>query len=197
MILLPDNLAPAEAEITRVGGGFLQRSAGGEGATFIDRPGERRAVTVRLPPLEAELASVVAGRLRRGQKDGLRIFYPLMGISQGHPGPTLVDGIDSAGTTLKIKNGTPGHAVKEGYKLTLIDGDGVHYFHEVTATVLIAANGKATLSVEPPLRCFPADGDAVELGKPLIEGLVVSEVPERLPKSRLVELEFTLEEVDA
>ena len=118
---------------------------------------------------------------------------PLLGETQGAPGSPVVDGTDSGGTTLKLKTASPGYVVKEGYWLTLVHA-GVYHLHRAAAVAVVGADGKATLTVEPPLRVFPANGDAVLLARPMIEGLVTALEPYEHPVNRRIQLTATIEE---
>lgn len=172
--------------------GFVQRGVGG-GAVRIDRPGNRYRVTAIWPPMHPADARVFETRMARGRSEGLRIPIPLLGESQGTPGPVVVNGTDSGGTVLKLRSGNPGYRFKEGYWLTLVHA-GKSSAHRVTAPVAVGAGGTVTLAVEPPLRVFPADGDAVEAARPWIEGPVTAIDPFEHPVNRRVTLSCTIEE---
>jgi hypothetical protein len=109
----------------------------------------------------------------------------MVGQDQGGAGAPLVDGTDSAGTTLKLKGLTAAYAIREGYWLNVIDADGAHYLHNVRAPVRAAGGGTATLRVWPPLRCALANNAVVKIGKPLFEGVLLSEVKWSIPVNRL------------
>lgn len=174
MIELPDGIMPNLAIPRLVDMGFVQQSAGGS-ATRIDRPGNRMEVEFTFPPMPAEQARAVISRIMRAKSAGIRIEYPLMGEDQGAPGVPVVDGSDSGGRTLKLRGLTPGYMAKEGFWLNLIGPDGTLYLHLVSQPVQASAFGKATITPEPPLRIFPADGAIVNLTRPVIEGQLVSE----------------------
>lgn len=175
MIELPDHIVPNGAAPLLVDFGHSQESASGT-MIRIERPGNRFQVELSFPPMVADDGRQLAVRLTRAKNEGLRVDYPLQGVSQGAPGAPVVNGTDSGGRVLKLRGLTVGHVVKEGYWLNLIGSDGVRYLHMVAGTVAVGSDGLATLAVEPPLRIFPADGDAVELARPVIEGQIVSDI---------------------
>ena len=175
MITLPDGIHPSSATARLLDLGFVQEYAGG-GSARIDRPGNRFEIELSFPLAYGDDARVLVARLTRAKSAGLRVEYPLQGVSQGSPGAPVVDGTDSAGRTLKLRGLTVGYVAKEGYWLTLIDGAGKYYLHLVTALASAGNDGKATLAVEPPLRVFPGDGAVVLLAKPMVEGFVSSVV---------------------
>lgn len=175
MIELPDQIVPNGAAPRLIDNGFAQESAGGT-AVRIDRPGSRWEVELSFPIMTGDDARLLAPRLARAKVVGLRVEYPLQGVSQGLPGAPEVNGTDSAGRVLKLRGLTAGYMVKEGYWLNLIGSDGTRYLHLVADPVRADAAGLAELAVEPPLRILPGDGDLVELAAPVIEGLVVSDL---------------------
>lgn len=172
---MPNDPAPNGAGVRPVDFGFNQEGALG-GLTRIDRPGNCWEVDFTYPQLAADTARVYVARLNRAKREGLRIAFPLARLSQGNPGAPQVDGTDSAGRTLKLKGLTPGYTIKEGYWLTHVSAAGLRRLHNNSVVVAAGADGKAVLTIEPPLRAFPANNDAVQLAAPEIEGLVTSVV---------------------
>ncbi len=66
---------------------------------------------------------------------------------------------------------TPGYVAKAGYVLHIEEAaTGVRCWHEVQTTAVANDAGEVVLSIEPPLRVPFADGDAIELARPTIEG---------------------------
>lgn len=193
MIELPNNPAPNAVTITPVDYGLTLRPATGAAVTRIDRPGSRYRLQVGFPPMRADVARVFVSRLQQAMTEGLRIKLPLLGISQGSPGLAVVDGDGQSGTSLAVKNMTPGYAAKEGFWATLIDADGVRYLHNIKAPSLADASGDATLQIWPMIRAPMADGDSVNLYAPEVEGLV-GDISWNLELGDIVTLGFTLEE---
>ena len=123
----------------------------------------------------------------------LRVPYPLLD-PQGSPGAPVVDGAGQSGTSLAVRGLTPGYAVKEGFWLSIVDADGQHYLHTATAPVRADTSGDATLSIAPMLRVPFADGAAVNLAVPMVEGFVDGNWGWDIPVNRLTAVQFPLEE---
>ena len=195
MITLPSDMIPASVEVSELDFGMVLRPAQGGAVTRIDRPGNRHAAKVRMPPMVADRARVLLARLKRARREGLRLPYPLVGESQGVPGAPVVDGAVSGGTSLPVRALTAYYTAKEGYWLHVIDADGTRYLHSLAATVSADAAGEATLTLNEMLRAPLADGSAVGLSAPTIEGLVTGDLSWPLSPGGLTVVEFVLEEV--
>jgi hypothetical protein len=152
----------------------------------LNRAGSRYRVAVSYPPMQPSTAGKFLARFQKAKREGLRIDFPLLGLSQGSPGTPLVDGANPTGTTLPVKGLTPGYPVKEGYWLTLIDADGKRYLHCITEAGRADASGDAELEIEPPIRAPLPDNAVILLAKPTIEGVVVEEIGWSLAVDRLV-----------
>lgn len=194
MIELPASPAPRDVSPRLLSFDLTLRPATGAAVTLIARPGSRFAADFAFPPMMPDAARVFVARLLKAKSEGLRMPFPLLGVSQGIPGTPVVDGAGQAGTSLAVRGLNPGYVAKEGWWLSIEDADGQHYLHVVTAPATADGTGDATLSIHPPLRSPFADGDTVHLAKPMIEGLVTSDVQWPLPVNRRVELSFTIEE---
>lgn len=187
MIELPENPAPTGVEVGVIDYGMTLRPSTGAAALRVNRAGSRYRVAVTWPPMQPDTARVFLSRFQQGQREGLRIDYPLLGLSQGSPGSPVVDGANPTGTTLPVRGLTPGYAVKEGYALTLIDASGVRYLHFAAAPVMASATGTASLTLTLPIRAPLADGSTILLSKPTVEGLV-TDIGWTLSVDRLVRL---------
>ena len=194
MIVLPESPAPNGAVPELIDFGMLLRPATGAATTRIDRAGSRFKVDFTFPPMKPDAARIFVSRLIAAKSEGLRIAFPLLGVSQGFPGVPVVNGSGASGTSLPLTGLTPGWVAKEGYWLTAIDADGVHYLHNIRAVVVTDGSGLATLTIAPALRAPLVNGDTVLLSEPLVEGFVTSVVSWELPANRLVTVAFTLEE---
>ena len=191
MITLPASPAVRHCEVEPIDMGFTQRAANGAGLR-IDRPGNRYRMVLEWPPLTYDQARVFEARLERARTAGLRHPVSLVGTGQGLPGAPVVNGSDSGGTTLKVRGCTAGYWFREGYWLN-VEVAGVRSLHRVAADVQVGAPGTATLTVEPPLPVFPADGDTVIADAPTIEGECSFERFVH-PVNRRVTLSATIEE---
>lgn len=194
MITLPSSPAPSSVTPELIDFGLFQRPATGAKVTRIDRAGSRYRLEVGFPPMQADTARVFISRLLKAKSEGLRLTWPLLGVSQGTPGSPVVNGSGAAGTSLPLRGLTPGYTVKEGYWLTVVDGSGNRYLHNVGANVTANGSGVATVTVTPMLRAALADGATVLLAEPTVDGLVTEVFRWPLPTSRLIEIAFSMEE---
>lgn len=194
MIELPSTPAPNGVTPTQTDYGLILRPATGAQVSRINRAGSRFKLDVTYPPLKADVARTFISRLLKAKRDGLRMEYPLLGVSQGSPGAPKVRGTGAAGTTLPLKGLTAGYEIKEGYWLTTIDSAGVYYLYTVTSGDIADGSGSADITIEPPLRAPLVDNNVILLATPMVEGLITSDVSWPLTPDRLIPLSFTLEE---
>lgn len=197
MIELPDKPKPSGVEATLLDYGFIQRPASGGSALRVDRPGSRYQVTVAYPPMQADVARKFVARLQRARREGLRIEYPLLGLSQGVPGVPVVDGAGQSGTTLDLHGLNPGYQVRQGFWLNVTDADGARYLHNVSDDAIVGSDGRVTVEIEPAIRAPLTDGAAVELRRPTVEGMLVESLSWSLSVDRLIRLggSIVIEEV--
>lgn len=185
MIILPDEYAPNGANVGPVDFGFVQRPALGGELRRVNRPGNRFQIELSWPPMRGEAARVLVRRLTAAKTEGLRVAFPLQGVSQGLPGVPVVNGSGAAGTSLPLRGLTPGWEAKEGFWLTVIDSAGGHFLHQVAAPAVADTAGEATITITPMLRAPLVDGNTVLLDKPLIEGVVVQDIGWELSPGQL------------
>ena len=191
MIELPASPSPNGMEPALLDYGMIQRGAS---SLRVDRAGNRYRIAFSYPPMQPDKARTFTGRLTRAKREGVKITLPLI-VPQGSPGAPVVDGAGQAGTSLAVRGFLAGYPAKEGFWLTITDASGVGYLHQVVETVRADAGGLATLAIEPPLRAPFADGDAIDLATPSIEGFVDGEEwGWTVPVNRLVSVGFTVEE---
>lgn len=186
MIELPESPAPNGVEVTLVDFGMVLRPASGAEILRVNRAGSRYRVAVSFPPMQPDVARVFMSRFQQAKREGLRIDFPLLGMSQGAPGTPMVVGANPTGTTLPLDGLTPGYAIKEGYALNVIDAAGDRYLHFVAAPVMADASGEAEIELTVPIRAPLPDNAVVLLGKPTIEGVVVEDIGWSLNVDRLV-----------
>lgn len=195
MITLPDIPSPNGVAPRLMDYGSVLRPALGGAALRIDRAGSRFGAEISFPPMPANVARVFVSRLLDAKSEGLRIEYPLLGVSQGIPGLPVVDGAGQAGKTLAIRGLTPAYAFKEGFWLSIEDATGQHYLHNCRSNIVAGAGGLATISITPALRVPFANGATIHLAKPMIEGLVDGEAWSwQIPVERLIALSVPIEE---
>lgn len=172
MIEFPHDLGPQSFTMRLVDFGGVMRPALGGAVTRVNRLGNRYAADVTMPPLEFERGRLFVSRLIRARSEGLRMEIPLTLGKQGVPGVgATVDGAVAGGTSLAVKGVNPGWVAKEGYWLSVVKS-GQHYAHNICAQAVADGTGDITLTIEPELRVSLADGDVVNLARPMIEGFV-------------------------
>lgn len=200
-----DILTPAQSAAPALidFGATLEPASGGR-LLRIDRAGNRYRIEVTWPPMRPEVARELISDLIAGQSEGVRIRYPLMGVSQGAPGAPVIDGADQAGKVLALRGLTPHYAFRKGYWLTLVDdvaagdaaGEGLGYLHNCRSTLFAGADGTATIELNEALRAPLADGASVLLARPTIEGLPEgSGLSWSLPVDRLIQLTVPIREI--
>ena len=164
-------------------------------ATRLNRLGARWALDVRLPPLSAEDARVWVSRLVQGRSGTVALRWPQSGLAVGAPGAPVVNGAQSKGAQqLHIRGLAGQYPLREGQFLTVTAG-GRRQLYMAALQTLASAGGLVTAVIRPGLRSVPADGSAVELNPPLIEGLLQGrEVGWTLEAARTVGLSFSIVE---
>lgn len=193
-ILLPDAVVPRDMEHWFVDAGGWQRGRGA--AVRIDRLGSRYGVALQFPPFQSrDVGRIAVSRLIRAQRLGLRVELPLGDFDPGIPGSPVVDGDGQAGTTLAVTGFTPNYAIREGQWFTHIRGDDA-LLYNVAAPTIANGSGEAELTIEPELRLEPEDGDVLLFGRPVIQGMPMSnERRWRMAIERLTSFEVEIEEV--
>lgn len=171
---LPSTPAPNSASPTLLDFGGVVRPGSGAAAQRVDRAGSRFRIDVGFPPMPADTGRVFLARLVRAKREGIKLQYPLLGVSQGSPGTPVVNGAGQSGTTLNVRGCTSGYAVKEGFWFSVSNGSR-SYLHVVTAAATADTGGLIALSIAPALRFPFADGAALNLTAPVIDGFVVGE----------------------
>lgn len=174
-VTLPSDCVPNGVAASLIDYGGVQRPATGAAAQRIDRAGSRFRFDVSFPPMpNATTGRVVLSRLLRAKREGLLIEMPLPSAPQGPAGTPVVDGAGQSGTTLLVRGCLPYYAAKEGYWLAISNGSR-SYMHNVAAPARADATGDLSLLITPALRYPFADGAAINLCNPVIDGFVVGE----------------------
>lgn len=194
MITFPALPAPNGCSPRIVSFDIHARPSTGAAVQTIFRPGSRWAFEFSYPIMPADDARAFTSRLARARREGLRMEVPLLGVVQGDPGTPVVDGNYPSGTVLPVKGCTPGYVFDEGYWLTLIDAAGDYYLHQTVGSVAVNGAGKATLSIETPIRAPLLDGSTILVETPMVQGFV-EEVSWGMQLGDFVDgIAFTLEE---
>ncbi|WP_288413858.1 hypothetical protein [uncultured Novosphingobium sp.] len=172
-VTLPDDPSPNAVTPTLLDYGMTLRPATGGPVLKVGRPGSRFRVEATFPPMKPQVARRFVSRLLEAKRVGsLLIEYPLLGVNQGTPGAPVVDGAGQGGTTLAVRGCTPNYRVEEGFWLSIVDASGQRYLHNARTTTVAGADGRVSFGIEPPLRHPFADGAAIELARPVVEGFI-------------------------
>jgi hypothetical protein len=173
-------------ELTPPLGGVTQR---------IDRLGSRHAIAASAPPKVIEPdGRLWISRLKRAKREGGRIAFPQPDLVIGNPGSPQVAGNVAAGSTIPLRNLTPGYQIREGQWLS-VTHNGRSYLYSVDGAVTANGSGNATVAITPLLRSQLTAGDAVNLAAPVLEGwLSGEEFAWTLDAAHTVGLQFTVTE---
>jgi len=174
-------------------GGTLQGALGGE-AQRINRLGNRFALTVTLPRMAENAARPWIAALMTGLREGVRWQLRQVELAIGAPGSPVANGDGQAGNAIAVRSGAAGYGVRAGQFLS-ITTDGDRYLYMAAADVTLNGSGAGSIAIEPPLRAEAADGDAINLAAPVIEGLLSQgPVPWTIDAARRFGLQFTITE---
>lgn len=196
MITLPAGVVPASATPRFLDFGVFIRPATGAPVSRVDKPGSRWAAEINLPALPPALANSVLTRLLTGRSDVLRVDWPLLGVSQAVSGTPVVNGTNPTGTTLPVQGLAAGTVIPEGWWINVTDAAGNRYLHQVKANATANGAGQVTLVIAPMIRALLANGSAVQISAPTIEGLVTSEHAWPMNSDRLIPITFAIEEAN-
>lgn len=204
MIELPPGAFPNGANPSLLDFGGIIRPATGAKILRLNRGGSRYRVAMTLPVKSGDDARRIVARLLAAKSEGLKVEYPLQGVDQGNPiradGSTFaVNGAGQSGNTILLRGGVPAYAAKEGFWLTIHNGNrnAQGYLHNVKVGGIADASGALPLAITPNLRNPFPDGAHVEFAKPTIEGLVDNDISWQLAIGELVDsLTFTIEEAE-
>lgn len=145
------------------------RTALGSGLQRVTRLGSRWEMTFQLT-LMTHAASLDWSDLEaEGETVSLRIPQP--GLSTGSPGSPVVDGGGQTGNTLNLRGLSADYTVAKGQWLSVSTG-GLLYLYRARAAASADGLGDIAIPIRPLIRAAHADGDAVELANPMIEGFV-------------------------
>lgn len=196
MITLPAGVVPALATPRLIDFGVFIRPATGAPVSRVDKPGTRWGAQIDLPAQLPDVANSILTRLLTGRSQVLRVDWPLLGVSQAVAGTPVVNGANPSGTTLPVRGLAAGTVIKEGWWINVTDAAGNRYLHQVKALATADGAGAVSLNIGPMIRAPLADGSAVVITSPTIEGLVTSDHTWPLTPDRLIPISFTIEEAN-
>ncbi|QQQ19837.1 hypothetical protein JIP62_07055 [Brevundimonas vitis] len=172
-----------------------QRAAFGAGRRRMNRPGSHWALSVTVPPQCAAGAGVeLAVDLISGDSQSILLPIP-EAMDAGPCGLPTVDGDGQAGSVLAMVGLTPRYPVRKGKFFSVIH-EGRRYVHWCTAETLADGDGKASVPIWPMMRIDFADGDVIEMARPMIEGEIDALPDLALDELKTLGLSFLIEETD-
>lgn len=163
----------------------------------LHRLGDRWAIDV----VTARMAEEPDGRiwssaLVQSIGSDVRMPWPQFGFDPGSPTGFVIDSAGQQGSSLVLRGGTPGYFARNGQFFNLIR-DGRRYLKMLTQDATATGGGAVTLHFWPMLRVIPADGDAIDLATPMIDGVLRGqESGWTLQRARREGLKFSVEERD-
>jgi hypothetical protein len=176
--------------------GIFQKSAFGGAVQRIDFKGNKFGIQVSAGPFYPRAAEEWIACLLEGKRVGVMMKYPLR-ENQSGGGAMVVDGAHTGGTSIDVRDATPGFAIRKGFVLSIENTNGRHYFHRVRTATRVAADGTATIPIEPETRFPFADGDTVHLSQPYIQGFIDgNEMQWAMTGDGVTPIQFTLEEYE-
>lgn len=175
--------------------GGVQRPALGGKTTRVNRLGSRFAAQFAVPTMSVEQGRGFVADLLRARFEGASVALPLGYERQGAPGKAAVAASAvSGGTSVPLEAVNPGWVAKKGYWLNVTDGVD-QFLHQIAETVVTPSTGIVTLTIVPELRVSLADGSAVNLAAPVINGWVADDsIAWDMSLSRHLDFGFTVEE---
>ncbi|GLQ20397.1 hypothetical protein ACFFUB_02375 [Algimonas porphyrae] len=196
MIVLPGGVSPSLATPRVIDYGVWVRGVSGGGFSRTDRPGNRHAVRVDLPPVRSDLAgAALASDLRAALTEGLEIRWPQGAFASAPVGSAVVDGSDVQGTTLSLRGAVPNTVIRKGAFFSVEHGGKV-YLHECRSETLASSEGRATIQIRPELRVILSDGDALEFDQPRFQGVIDAQEWEwTMRLDRFMDMSFDLVEM--
>lgn len=144
--------------------------------SVLQRPGDKSGMEITIPALSTKKCGpALVVDLLEGKYQGVVIPIPEPKMPVLDYGNVLVDGAGQGGKTLKVKGLTVGITIPKGKWLSVIIS-GQRFSYLTRATVVVAPGGLASLPIRPMIRVSPPNDSVVELTKPMMEGLVKSNI---------------------
>lgn len=194
-ITLPSTPAPNGVQVSLVDFGGVQRPFLGGPTIRVNRLGLRFAARVTLPPMRSDAEGLVmVSRLIQARSSELLLDCPLVDGSFTATGLPKVKTAASGGTSLAIKNMTPGVSVGEGRIFHIMHG-GRPWLHMLTALITADVAGEAVATLWPPMRTAVSVDDAVSFDAPKMQGHVMDDqLAWDMALARRTSLGFTVQE---
>lgn len=174
-------------------GGVLTPSLGGP-AQRVDRLGNRWSWQFETAPMLMEpVGRRFAALLGKAKREGALIKVPQPDFDPIAPGSPSVGATTLSGRSVPIAGMTRNHPIRLGQWVSIVHG-GQRYLDMVEADTASDAEGAAVLTIQNLLRVPLATGDAVELGRPMVEGSITGVLSWPLQDNRMTVFSFGIEE---
>ena len=174
-------------------GGVLTPSLGGP-SQRVDRLGNRWSWQFETPRMLMETEGRrFAALLTMAKIEGALIAVPQPNFDPIAPGNPTVATVALSGRSVAIEGMTPNHPIRLGQWVSIVRA-GQRYLDMVAADTFSAPDGTATLSLANLLRVPLSVGDAVELGRPMLEGSITGVLSWPLEHERTTSFSITIEE---
>ncbi len=166
------------------------------------RVGSRFKVDFEMPAMSYGDGRQWLARMIAAEATPAAMVFPQRGFQPFNPAPTdfvRVVGPQTAttntGGVLNVGGGQPGLELVSGQFFHLsAQADDRRYIHQVRDDVAFAADGTATLNIQPPLRVVPTAADALEFVAPVMEGFITMNWNWTLEMVRRIGLKFSITE---
>ncbi|AOF96986.1 hypothetical protein [Sphingobium sp. RAC03] len=197
MIVWSDSSIAATVTPAFIDNGATVRGATNAAGQRIDRLGSHYRAAITLGVGSGLLRAALISDLIRAKQEGLRLPYPLNGVDQGSPGAPVMNGANQAGRIIQLRGLTPGYVCNKGYWLSIQNAAGQHYLHNVHGPNVAGGDGTMAITLTEHLREPFADGAAVHLAQPMIEGEISGNEQswQIVRGARVVGIGFTIEEM--
>lgn len=147
------------------------RSPSGVASRF-NRLGGRFSLSMSFPPMPADEGRKFIAKLIRAVRAGMKIDYPLLGVSQGLPGAPVMAGANQIGHSINVRGFTPYYSGGEGFWFSVTFADGSVKLHNVAAPFTATVAGLATILIEPAIGGPLPDGAELQFAVPMVEGFI-------------------------
>lgn len=193
-LILPNRPAPRRMNIKPVSSRNELKPEFGGDVLRLNRKGTKYSADIEMPVMTYATGNDFTDL--EGEDETVAILIRQPGVDTGAPGSPVVDGNGQAGMSLTLRNVTPNYAFGRGWYLSHIQSTGRMRLYKARADAVADGFGVLTIPLRTMLRYPPADGDLVELARPMIEGYAT--IPDDLRDvdalDRLVRMRFTITE---
>ncbi len=192
---------PRQATVTEIpiASGTVQKPAWGGPLLPLERTGDRWAVDVSIPALEAATCGATFKRmLSMAKLNTVVLTFPEPGMPERNYGAPKTRTTGAQGTTLPLKGLTPNVVIPDGKWLNLLIG-GRHYLYMADGQQTVSSTGTIDLKIWPMIRRSAATDATVKLNDVVIEGHANVDSGfqgKRFGRTGILTLNFRIEEAE-